>query len=309
VGPSPRIRLLLRLTRRVAVVLAWIATVCLAAAAGFLAGRVGWLADRASPPDVTAVAASTPRPQPPALIERPALDREPLPAPPPPSRPAPKPASKSAPEPPEPAAKAEPEPPPAPPEPVETTLERARRTIESGDQAAAETLFTEHASFTELTAALVADGASEIDAKLDAVRLLQIAGHDAISRNAARELRLSYAGTRRVADSIRSWGVLKPRIVSADSSIHGSRLTITGTVENPDIVEIRRLVVRIEALDAAGNVIGQAESRVRPRALAAGGTGTFEATFRDLDAAVVLRTRSTITEWESEVLTPPTELG
>jgi len=185
--------------------------------------------------------------------------------------------------------------------------ERADRLAEVGDLASARDvavgLFAAHPSYTDLVAALEGGGADETEARLRALRVLQVAGHDSISRELARELKRSYAGTEQVADSIWEWGILSPRITSVRSAIEGGReLVVIGRLENPDIGEVRRIRVEVEALDAGGNLLGKVEIRVRPRVLGAGLDTGFRAVFTSLDPTAVLRTRATVIKWESEIL-------
>jgi hypothetical protein len=183
---------------------------------------------------------------------------------------------------------------------------QASRAAEEDDTATARDearlLLQDFPSYSALSAALREDGAGEAQAPLTAMRMLQLAGLEDISRDVARELLRSYGATERVAESIRRWKVLGPYIDSVGSSIADGRwVTVTGTVSNPDVVTVRRLRVRVDALDAARNRLDSVEVRVRPKVLGPGEQGTFVVEFRNVDPASVLRTLARITSWESEV--------
>jgi hypothetical protein len=106
-----------------------------------------------------------------------------------------------------------------------------------------------------------------------------------------------------VVESIDRWKILSPQITSLESSVEGGdRLVVTGTVENPDIGDIRRVRVRVEALGPSGAVLAEAEGHVRPKTLGPGSHGAFTVRFKDVDASSALRTRASVVEWESEVL-------
>jgi hypothetical protein len=195
------------------------------------------------------------------------------------------------------------------PAPAETVLERASRVDRLAANGQAEEARTEAGALLaelptpkELVVALVANGATETAAQLHALRTLQLAGHDAASRDYARELKRSHAGTPEIIESIERWGALSPRIVAVESSIAGGdQVVVTGTLENPDIGEVRRVRVVVEALDAAGSLLARIEARVRPKVIAPGGHGEFTAGFGKLDPAAVLHTRTILVAWESEV--------
>jgi hypothetical protein len=187
-------------------------------------------------------------------------------------------------------------------------LDRAQRIDELAKQdeidqarADAEALLAEHASTSGLIDTLARGGADEIEARLVALRALQLGGETASSQDLARELKRSYAGTPEVVKTIERWGMLTPRIVSTESSIADGEVVVTGTVENPDIGEVRSVEIVVEALDAAGNRIATAEARVRPKVLPSGSRGGFEARFKRVDPTTVLRTRSSVLSWRAEV--------
>lgn len=186
---------------------------------------------------------------------------------------------------------------------------RADRLAENGNvedaRLEAEALLAAHGSFTGLTSALIEGGTEELQAHLSALRILQLAGLDAETTELARELKRTHAGTPDVLEAIRRWRLLTPRITRLDTSVEdGGWVLVSGTLENPDIGEVRRVRVQVEALDAAGNVLTTTRARIRPKRLAPGGTGSFTVRFDELDPASVLRTRATVLEWESEVLGP-----
>jgi len=193
------------------------------------------------------------------------------------------------------------------PEPIFELIERADRLAEGGDpgkaRSEAQALLGRYADYTGLTNALVADGIDDVRARLDALRVLQLAGLDEISTELARELKRSYASTPEVLLAIHDWRILKPKIISLDTSIEkGERVVVTGELENPDIGSVRRVLVEVVALDAAGNVLATEQTRVRPRAIDAGGAGSFTLRFTTVDPSFVVRTRATVTRWQSEVL-------
>lgn len=163
-------------------------------------------------------------------------------------------------------------------------------------------LIQELGSFTALVEALAADGAEGIRADLTGLRILQLAGHEEIARDLARELKRRLLGDAEVVDSIRRWNLLDPRIATVTPEIEpGQAVTVRGTVENPDIIDIRKVRVRIEVLDAGGNAFDAAEARVWPRILGPGETEEFDVYFRSVNPAAVASTRTTIIEWESEI--------
>ena len=335
-------RLAVRLTRGIAIAVAWLLSVALAASVGWSLGlyesRRSPAADRGGSASVptgpdagSPVRPGTgPDPRRSASAAEPGIeqrDEEPLRAEASPlPKPSPTPAAKAAPKK-KPAPTPTPtpmpeEPPPPEPEPViaedrgPSTLERAREADRLADahqaeraKAEATALLGEVDSYTGLTAALVADGADEETAQLIGVRVLQLAGQDTTSREVARELRRSYSASREISESIRRWGLLSPRILSATPSIEGSQLVVTGKLENPDIGRIRRLRVEVEALDAGGHLLGKVEARVRPNVLEAGKSGEFIATFKKLDPASVMRTRASVVEWDSELVGQPDDSG
>jgi len=210
-----------------------------------------------------------------------------------------------------------PPPPPveAPPTPVDPALpipgvlDRALDVdslLATGEESEAEgkslSILDEHRSYQELTDNMITEGVGEIRARLLTLRLLQGAGHDEISRDVARELRRSYAGTAEVAETIRRFKILRPRVTSLDpSNRNGRYLIASGTVENPDITSVRNVVVQVVALDAAGNRIGVITARARPKRLPAESDGTFKAAFRGIDPDTIMRTRATVMEFEYEV--------
>ena len=194
-----------------------------------------------------------------------------------------------------------------PREPIAELIERAERLAEAGDQEGArsdaEALLAKYRNYSGLTSALVEDGAGEMRARLDALRVLQLGGLESLSTELAREMKRSYASTPEVLEAIRDWRLLKPRITGLDSSIEdGERVVVTGALENPDIGTVRRVLVEVEALDAAGNVLAKEQIRVRPKAIGAGGEGSFTVRFGSIDPSFVVRTRATVVKWQSEVL-------
>ena len=61
-----------------------------------------------------------------------------------------------------------------------------------------------------------------------------------------------------VQDSIREWRILMPRVAELKSSIEaGTEVVVSGVIENPDVGTVRRIIVEVEALDAAGNVLAK----------------------------------------------------
>ncbi len=185
--------------------------------------------------------------------------------------------------------------------------ERADRLAESGEdehaRREAEGLLAEYLSHSGLTAALREDGAGETRARLSALRVVQLAGGEALSTELARELKREYLSVPEVVESIRRWRILTPRITSLESSIvDGGKLVVTGTLENPDIGDIRRVFIQVEALDTTGSVLTATRARVRPKTLGPGSRGSFTVRLEALDPNSVLRTRASVVEWETEVL-------
>ena len=335
-------RIAVRVRRRSALRFAWVSSVLLAAGLGWGVARYDLSEPAPVRRDTPAVAAPAPlqrdgvedrlsaESRPAELQATPEPEPEPPPiasaAPAAPSTgeaPVPPKKKKRPPEPPPPEAQAEvaPEPPPVAVEPVPAepappvstgVLARAReadRLAEGRDAAGAKreatALLAEHASYSGLAAALVADGASESQAQLAALRVLQVAGEESTSRDVARELKRSWSGTPAVAESIHHWGILNPRILAVEPSIADEhQLVVNGTLENPDVTQVRRVRIAVEALDAGGNLLGTLETRVRPSVLAPGAQGQFSVVFKKLDPASVLRTRASLLEWESEVGAP-----
>ncbi len=297
---SPR-RVRISVPRRAAVHAGWILVVLAAAGIGWGVGQLG-REPAVPPPSAVVVLERSPVAE---ELPGPAEETPPVPAPEP--RPQPRPAVRK-PEPtsdPAPVVVVEPEPAPEPGTPALVRALRASKLAEDGDDGAAKleaaALLSAHPSYSKLVDAFLHDDPDKVLAWLTALRVLQLAGHETICRDVARELKLSYAGTERVVESIREWRILHPRIVSVESSIAEDRyVVVTGTIENPDVTDIRRIRVRVEALDAAGNALDTTTVRVRPRLLPPGASATFQATFKRLDPTTVLRTRATIVEWESE---------
>jgi len=326
-------RLAVRVTRGIAIAVAWLLSVALAGSIGWSLGLWDARQPRAAQgggatsvptgPGAESQARPGPDPRRSASAEVPAATPLPLPSPTPaPKAPVVAQNQKKKPTPtPSPTATPLPQEPPEP-EPViaeqqgPSPLERAREADRLADEHhpdrardEAKALLGEHASYSALTGAFVADGADAPMAQLMGARVLQLAGQDDTSRELARELRRSYSATREISESIRRWGILSPRILSATPSIEGSQLIVTGKLENPDIGRVRRLRVQVEALDAGGNVLGTVEARVRPNVLEGGRSGEFTATFKKLDPSSVLRTRASVVEWDSELVGQPGESG
>lgn len=194
-----------------------------------------------------------------------------------------------------------------PPVPITEGFARAERFADSGDvgdaRSEAETLLEEYEDYSGMVAAFLASGTGEVRARLNALRVLQLGGLQAISTELARELKRSYASTPEVLEAIRDWRILKPQITKLDSSIEDRvGVVVTGELMNPDVGVVRRMLVEVEALDAAGNVLETIQVRVRPRTLEPGSAGVFRVEFSRIDPTFVLRTRATIVEWQSEVL-------
>jgi hypothetical protein len=309
---EPRIRVTVHMTGRRRWALVWLASLIVAVWGGWMLGRLPAPVERAGAepvprpvfePLIGALDTEAVALEQAARVETPVVEKpKPRPKkvaarqePPKPEVPAPIPV--------EPVEEVETEPPP--PSALVRALQ-ASRADEAGDsEPARETarqLLHEHPSYTELMTALVADGAEQIQASLTALRMVQLAGLADISRDVARQLLQIYGATERVAESIERWEILRPYIDTVDSSIGDRRwVTVSGTVSNPDVVTVRRLRVRITALDGARNVLGTAEGRVRPKALAAGASGTFSIELKGIDPSTVLRTRAAVSSWESEV--------
>jgi hypothetical protein len=278
---------------------------------------IGWGIGRPEVEKPTVIAEALPEPQPeveegePVPPEIPAM---PVPAPQPESPPVKPPVRREPPKPqPEPVAEepvVEKASPAEPATPLPGVLERAReidRVLEEGGVEAARReaseLLKECGTYDGLKTALAEDGAGELQARLSALRILQAAGYDEIGRDLAREIRRAYAGTDEVAETIRRYAILRPRITSTQSSISkGRHVTVSGELENPDIVSVRRIRVAVEALDGAGNRLGTVTTRTRPRRLEAGEVGSFTADFKGIDPSLIVRTRASVLEYEYEVL-------
>lgn len=241
---------------------------------------------------------------------------QPQPSQPAPSRPeqtSPKPppaATKSSAAKPAPAAKA-----PATPAPAEAGSVLLDRVLEctrlyrngEGESARerAEILLSEYVSATALSSAMIEENVGNIRADLLALRVLQIAGRDETSREVARQLKRAHTGTSEVTDTVRLWKILRPRVASVESGIgRGGEIVVSGTVENPDIAAVRRVRVLVEGVDAQGNLVRTVEARVRPKTLDAAATGNFEAILKGNDAAEIVRTRASVSDFQFEVVSP-----
>ena len=322
-GRRRGIRVAIVIGRRMAFALLWLATLALAAGIGWSVGHFGagdelweaWAAVLAPASGGGAVESSPPVESFSIPISHapPPVTVNPIPVTPPgPVRPAPvKPPVRKA----EPPVILEPEPEPEPvvepaPEPaLPGALERAldiERLAAAGDegraQAHAEQILAEFATYTNLAAAFREDGAGDVQSRLTGLHLLHLAGHESIARDVAREMRRAYIGTAEVSERIREWGILKPQIDSVETSVDGGTVRIAGAVENPDVVRVRRVRVVVEALDAGSAVIATEDARVRPKAMEPGERGSFEVEFQGLDPATIIRTRTTVVEWESAIL-------
>jgi hypothetical protein len=327
--PSKTRSVSVRVTRRVATRLLWFLSVAIAFGLGWLASSVvppllgearrarqaqstpagsdlaGPLVEPdAAPPPAVGTGSETA----PGVIDEPPADAKPTAS----AKPRAAPSKRAPVRPPEPTAQPEVTPTATDAEPATTAdpaierLHRAVRLADKGDaqgaRATAEALLAEHESYSGLSAALEADGADAIEARLGALHVVHLAGRESVAVELAQELKRSYSATPRVQESIREWGLLNPRIVSVDSTIEdGVRLIVSGAIENLDVGDIRRVIVEVEALDAAGNVLAVERTRARPRSLDPGESGSFAVAFRRLDPGSVLRTRATVVEWDSEV--------
>jgi hypothetical protein len=185
--------------------------------------------------------------------------------------------------------------------------ERADRLAESGEtedaRREAEALLADYLSHAGLVAALLEDGAGDTRARLRALRVVQLAGDESLSTEVARELKRDKASVPEVVESIRRWRILTPRITSLESSVvEGDKLVVTGTLENSDIGDIRRVFVQVEALDTTDSVVTVTRARVRPKTLGPGRRGSFSVRFEAFDGRSIIRTRASVVEWESEVL-------
>jgi len=164
-------------------------------------------------------------------------------------------------------------------------------------------LLADYLSHTALSTALVAGGASETSARLHTVRVAQLAGAESLSTELARQLKREYANVEEVLESIRGWRILTPRITSLDTPVvEGGAVVVSGTLENPDIGEIRSVYVEVEALDERGGVLTATRVRVRPKTLGPGDRGEFSIRLKTPDPKSVLSTRARVVEWESEIL-------
>jgi hypothetical protein len=205
--------------------------------------------------------------------------------------------------------------PPAGPAPEETdtvlldrVLECARlyRSDEKGAaRQSAELLLSEHSSASALSNAMIEEEVGVVRADLLALRILQIAGRDEDSRDVARQLRKAHAGNSEVAETVRLWKILRPRVVSVESGIgRGGEIVVSGTVENPDIAAVRRVRVLVEGVDAEGNLLRTVDTRVRPKTLGPAETGTFEAILKGSDLEGIKRTRASVSDFQFEVVNP-----
>jgi len=295
--------------RRAAFGLVWAVTMVVVFAAGWFGGQLDWsgvrpVAQASVEPESPAIVVVAPMPEPasPSESEEVSLDPTP-PAPPQPRLVAP---PRVAPE-----VASIPDPPDVLPEvesiaPITEGFGRAVAAADAGEfrpaRSEAEALINDHGDYSGLVAAFRESGSDEVRARLEALRVLQLGGLDSVSKEVARELKRSYAGTAQVLESIHEWRILKPRVATLEPAIRdGAGIVVRGVIENPDVGVVRRVTVEVEALDAAGNVLAKRTSRVRPRSLDPGAEGSFIARFADLNPDSVMRARATVVEWESEV--------
>jgi hypothetical protein len=205
--------------------------------------------------------------------------------------------------------------PPASPAPAESgsalldrVLECARlyRTEDKGAaRQTAELLLAEYSSASALSSAMIREDVDVVRSDLLALRILQISGRDEQSREVARQLRSAHVAESEVADTIRLWKILRPRVASVESGIgRGGEIVVSGTVENPDIAAVRRVRVLVEGVDAQGNVVRTIEIRVRPKLVGPAATGTFEGVLKGSDVAQVVRTRASVSDFQYEVVGP-----